>query len=42
MSTPAAAAASSANPFQQLDETKVSKRQLKIMFVSGMGFFTDA
>jgi MFS transporter, PHS family, inorganic phosphate transporter len=41
MSTPPAAAAS-ADPFQQLDETAVSKRQLKIMFVSGMGFFTDA
>jgi MFS transporter, PHS family, inorganic phosphate transporter len=41
MSTPAAAA-SSANVFQQLDDTKVSKRQIKIMFVSGMGFFTDA
>jgi MFS transporter, PHS family, inorganic phosphate transporter len=40
MSTSSAAA--SADPFAQLDETKVSKRQIKIMFVSGMGFFTDA
>jgi MFS transporter, PHS family, inorganic phosphate transporter len=36
------AAAASADPFQQLDESKVSGRQIKIMFVSGMGFFTDA
>ena len=34
--------AASADPFQQLDDSKVSKRQIKIMFVSGMGFFTDA
>jgi MFS transporter, PHS family, inorganic phosphate transporter len=40
MSTPAAAA--SADPFQQLDDSKISRFQLKIMFVSGMGFFTDA
>ncbi len=32
----------SADPFRQLDESQVSKRQIKIMFVSGMGFFTDA
>ncbi len=30
------------DPFRQLDESQVSKRQIKIMFVSGMGFFTDA
>jgi MFS transporter, PHS family, inorganic phosphate transporter len=41
MSTPAAAAAS-ADPFQALDDTKISRFQIKIMFVSGMGFFTDA
>jgi MFS transporter, PHS family, inorganic phosphate transporter len=40
MSTPAAAA--SADPFQALDDSKISRFQLKIMFVSGMGFFTDA
>jgi MFS transporter, PHS family, inorganic phosphate transporter len=40
MSTPEAAA--SADPFQALDDSKISKFQLKIMFVSGMGFFTDA
>jgi MFS transporter, PHS family, inorganic phosphate transporter len=39
MSTPAAA---SADPFQALDDSKISRFQLKIMFVSGMGFFTDA
>jgi MFS transporter, PHS family, inorganic phosphate transporter len=41
MSTPAAAAAG-ADAFSQLDDSKVSRRQIKIMFVSGMGFFTDA
>jgi MFS transporter, PHS family, inorganic phosphate transporter len=40
MSTPEAAAG--ADPFQALDDSKISKFQLKIMFVSGMGFFTDA
>ena len=40
MSTPEAAA--SADPFQALDDSKISRFQLKIMFVSGMGFFTDA
>jgi MFS transporter, PHS family, inorganic phosphate transporter len=35
-------AAASADPFQALDDSKISKFQLKIMFVSGMGFFTDA
>jgi MFS transporter, PHS family, inorganic phosphate transporter len=28
--------------FDQLDSAKINKFQLKIMFVSGMGFFTDA
>jgi nucleotide-binding universal stress UspA family protein len=41
MSTPAAAAPGS-DPFQAVDDSKISKFQLKIMFVSGMGFFTDA
>ena len=35
-------AAASPNVFQQLDESGISRFQLKIMFVSGMGFFTDA
>jgi MFS family permease len=34
--------AASTNEFAALDETGISKFQLKIMFVSGMGFFTDA
>jgi MFS transporter, PHS family, inorganic phosphate transporter len=41
MSTPAAAAPSP-DAFQALDDSKISRFQLKIMFVSGMGFFTDA
>jgi len=28
--------------FDTLDDAKVNRFQLKIMFVSGMGFFTDA
>src|SRR3984893_16085040 len=28
--------------FDTLDDAKINKFQLKIMFVSGMGFFTDA
>src|ERR1700756_4406197 len=31
-----------ADQFSALDESKISRFQLKIMFVSGMGFFTDA
>jgi MFS transporter, PHS family, inorganic phosphate transporter len=31
-----------ADNFATLDESKISRFQLKIMFVSGMGFFTDA
>jgi MFS transporter, PHS family, inorganic phosphate transporter len=34
--------ASTAGNFAALDESKISRFQLKIMFVSGMGFFTDA
>jgi PHS family inorganic phosphate transporter-like MFS transporter len=41
MSTSAAPPAD-ANAFQSLDDSHVTKAQLKIMFVSGMGFFTDA
>jgi len=37
-----AAVPADGDPFRQLDDSQVSKRQLKIMFVSGMGFFTDA
>src|SRR5580698_7646769 len=29
-------------PFAAIDESRVTKFQYKIMFVSGMGFFTDA
>jgi MFS family permease len=41
MSDPAAAAPSS-SLLETLDESKVSRFQVKIMFISGMGFFTDA
>ena len=41
MSTSAAPAASP-DPFPALDDSKISRFQNKIMFVSGMGFFTDA
>jgi MFS transporter, PHS family, inorganic phosphate transporter len=41
MSTSAAPPAD-ADAFQSLDETRVTRAQLKIMFISGMGFFTDA
>jgi MFS family permease len=37
-----AAIPASANAFQALDDSKISKFQIKTMFVSGMGFFTDA
>jgi hypothetical protein len=33
---------STADNFSSLDESGISRFQLKIMFVSGMGFFTDA
>jgi PHS family inorganic phosphate transporter-like MFS transporter len=35
-------AAASPNVFQQLDDSKISRFQIKTMFVAGMGFFTDA
>src|SRR5580693_9703301 len=35
-------AAASPNAFQTLDDAKISRFQIKTMFVSGMGFFTDA
>src|SRR6202161_3005023 len=35
-------AAGTAGTFDTLDDAKVNRFQLKIMFVSGMGFFTDA
>jgi MFS transporter, PHS family, inorganic phosphate transporter len=41
MSTSAAPPAG-AGAFQALDDSHVTKAQLKIMFISGMGFFTDA
>jgi MFS transporter, PHS family, inorganic phosphate transporter len=42
MSADSAAAVPSANAFQALDDSKISRFQIKTMFVSGMGFFTDA
>ncbi|HTU05919.1 MAG TPA: MFS transporter, partial [Trebonia sp.] len=36
------ASAAPAGAFSALDDSKISRFQLKIMFVSGMGFFTDA
>ncbi len=36
------AKASSGDAFDALDESKITRFQWKIMFVSGMGFFTDA
>ena len=41
MST-AAAPSASADPLQALDDSKITRFQIKTMFVSGMGFFTDA
>jgi MFS transporter, PHS family, inorganic phosphate transporter len=38
----AAGQGQAANAFQALDDAKISKFQIKTMFVSGMGFFTDA
>jgi MFS transporter, PHS family, inorganic phosphate transporter len=37
-----ATASASGNAFQALDDAKISRFQIKTMFVSGMGFFTDA
>ena len=37
-----AASTPSSNPFGALDDSKISRFQLKIMFIAGMGFFTDA
>jgi MFS transporter, PHS family, inorganic phosphate transporter len=37
-----AESATAPSKFDQLDSAKINKFQLKIMFVSGMGFFTDA
>jgi PHS family inorganic phosphate transporter-like MFS transporter len=34
--------ASAPGSFDALDDAKINRFQLKIMFVSGMGFFTDA
>src|ERR1700752_1187952 len=34
--------AASTSKFAALDQSGISRFQLKIMFVSGMGFFTDA
>src|SRR6202453_3320791 len=37
-----AAPPADADTFQSLDDSRVTKAQLRIMFISGMGFFTDA
>jgi MFS transporter, PHS family, inorganic phosphate transporter len=42
MSADSVAAAPSPSVFQQLDDAKINKFQIKTMFVAGMGFFTDA
>src|SRR5215471_11296032 len=39
---PMSEAAANGNVFQALDDSKISRFQIKTMFVSGMGFFTDA
>jgi MFS family permease len=36
------APASAPDAFATLDDSKITRFQLKIMFISGMGFFTDA
>jgi PHS family inorganic phosphate transporter-like MFS transporter len=41
-SNPAASALPAPTSFAQLDDSKPNRFQMKIMFVSGMGFFTDA
>jgi MFS transporter, PHS family, inorganic phosphate transporter len=38
----AAATPAGGNVFQALDDSKISRFQIKTMFVAGMGFFTDA
>jgi MFS transporter, PHS family, inorganic phosphate transporter len=38
----AAATPAGGNVFQALDDSKISKFQIKTIFVAGMGFFTDA
>ena len=42
MSAEAGASGRTGHVSTPLDEAKVNRFQLKIMFVSGMGFFTDA
>ncbi len=39
---PGMASSATDSPFGRLDEAKPNRFQLKIMLVSGMGFFTDA
>jgi MFS family permease len=40
--TSAAASAPGGSAFQAIDDSKITRFQWKIMFISGMGFFTDA
>ena len=42
MSTATTADAGGADTLRQLDEQHISPTHWKIMFISGMGFFTDA
>jgi MFS family permease len=35
-------ASAQVDPLDSLDDSKISRFRIKIMFVSGMGFFTDA
>ena len=35
-------AASGADMLSRMDDSKITKQHWKIMFISGMGFFTDA
>jgi PHS family inorganic phosphate transporter-like MFS transporter len=42
MASAAAGSAPGGNAFQAIDDSRITRFQWKIMFVSGMGFFTDA
>src|ERR1035438_8433500 len=42
MASAAAGSAPGGNSFQAIDDSRITRFQWKIMFVSGMGFFTDA
>src|ERR1039457_779912 len=42
MASAAAGSAPGGNAFQAIDDSRITRFQWKIMFISGMGFFTDA